>query len=100
MRYSVNFCDLMRVASVCYCEYVPNVTVSLPDEIYRRVRVRAAEQNMSVSALVRQVLLDLGTAETDFERRKRLEDEVLASIERFSAKQRLARDEVHDRAVR
>ncbi len=83
-----------------YCAYVANITVSLPDEVYRRVRIRAAEQNTSVSALVRQFLLDLGTEETEFERRKRLQDEVLASIERFSAKDRLPRDEVHDREVR
>jgi plasmid stability protein len=80
--------------------YVPNITVSLPDDVYRRARIRAAEQNTSVSALVRKFLCDLGGEETDFERRKRLQDSVLASIERFSARERLRRDEVHDRAVR
>ena len=77
-----------------------NITVSLPDETYRRVRIRAAEQNTSVSALVRQFLSELGADETDFERRKRLQDKVLASIQRFSARERVSRDESHDRAIR
>lgn len=80
--------------------YVANITLSLPDEIYRRVRIRAAEANTSVSGLVRRLLLDVGTKETEFERRKRLQDEVLASIGRFSARKRLTRDEVHERDVR
>lgn len=80
--------------------YVPNITVSLPDDVYRRARVRAAEQNVSLSALVRRILLDVGSAETDFERRKRLQDQVLESVSRFSAGRRLGRDRVHARAVR
>lgn len=55
---------------------------------------------MSLSALVRRILLDVGSAETDFERRKRLQDEVLASVSRFSAAKRLSRDKVHARALR
>ena len=80
--------------------YVPNITVSLPDDVYRRARIRAAEQNVSLSALVRRILLDVGSAETDFERRKRLQDEVLTSVTRFSAAKRLSRDKVHARALR
>jgi len=80
--------------------YVPNITVSLPDEIYRRARIRAAEQNTSVSAIVRQFLIEVGTAETDFERRRRLQDQVLAGLPRFTARERLTRDEAHARAVR
>jgi plasmid stability protein len=79
---------------------MPNITVSLPVEVYRRARIRAAEQNTSVSALVRQFLTDVGTAETEFERRRRLQDQVLAGLGRFSARDRLTRDQVHDRALR
>jgi plasmid stability protein len=79
---------------------MPNVTVSLPSDVYRRARIRAAEQNTSVSALVRQFLTEVGTAETEFERRRRLQDQVLAALPRFSARDRLTRDEVHDRALR
>ena len=50
--------------------------------------------------MVRQFLTDVGTAETDFERRRRLQDQVLAVIPAFSARDRMTRDQVHDRAVR
>lgn len=78
-----------------------NITVSLPDDVYRRARIKAAERDTSVSALVREFLSALANDESDFERRKRLQDEVIASIRGFSASDRLARDEIHDRnAVR
>jgi plasmid stability protein len=80
-----------------YCVYVRNVTVSLDDEVYRRARVKAAERDTSLSALVRDFLISLGEEETDFERRKRLQDEVLRSIVAFRADDRLSRDEAHDR---
>ena len=74
-----------------------NVTVSLPDDVYRRARIKAAERDTSVSAIVRQFLLDLGERESDLERRRRLQSEILASIHRFRAGGRLTRDKVHDR---
>ena len=74
-----------------------NVTVSLDDETYRRARVKAAERDTSLSALVRGYLISLGEEETDFERRKRLQDQVLLSIVAFHAKDRLSRDQAHDR---
>ena len=79
-----------------------NITVSLDDEIYRRARIKAAELDTSVSALVKKHLIELAGQETDFERRKRLQDELLASVKvhRFSASDRLTRDEVHERKVR
>jgi RNA polymerase-interacting CarD/CdnL/TRCF family regulator len=84
-------------AVLCYSVPVKNITVSVPEAVYRRARIRAAERNTSVSALVREFLAGFGEEETEFERRKRLQDEVLQSIERFSASGRLTRDEVHDR---
>jgi len=76
---------------------VKNITVTVPDQVYRRARVRAAARDTSVSALVRESLAGLGNDETDFERRKRLQAEVLASVRRFRAGGRLRRDEAHDR---
>lgn len=91
----------MRANSLsCYSDAVSNITVSLPDDIYRRVRVRAAEQNTSVSALVRQFLTELGGAETEFERLRRVQDDVLASVSHFTAGDRLTREQVHERKVR
>jgi hypothetical protein len=82
---------------LCYRENVKNVTVSIPDEVYRLARIKAAERDTSVSALVREFLMKLGEAGSDFERRKKLQGEVLSSIKKFRARGRLSRDEVHDR---
>ena len=57
-----------------------NITVSVDDETYRRARIKAAEQDTSVSALVRRFLSDLGASESEFERLKRLEQEVRARL--------------------
>jgi plasmid stability protein len=76
---------------------VRNITVSVPEEIYRRARIRAAARDTSVSALVREFLTSLGDEEPEFERRKRLQAEVLQSIRNFRAGDRLSRDETHDR---
>jgi plasmid stability protein len=74
-----------------------NITVAVDDEVYKRARVRAAEQDTSVSALVREFLQSLDVGSTDFDRRCRLQDEVMASIRRFRAGNRLSRDAVHRR---
>jgi plasmid stability protein len=74
-----------------------NITVSLDDETYRRARVKAAEANTSVSALVKQYLTQLAVGESRFERLMRLEEETRAQIKNFRAGDRLTRDEVHER---
>ena len=74
-----------------------NVTVSLPTEVYRRARIKAAERDTSVSALVREFLLSLGDEKSDFARRRQLQHEVLASIGRFRAESRLTRNELYRR---
>jgi hypothetical protein len=79
-----------------------NITVSLDDEIYRRARIKAAEQDTSVSALVKKYLVDLAGQETDFERRQKLQNEIIAKVRKrgFSAGDRLTRDELYDRKRR
>lgn len=74
-----------------------NITVSVDETLYRRARIRAAELDTSVTASVRQFLIRFAGEETDFERRKRLQDETIRSIKAFSAAGRMTRDEVHDR---
>ena len=78
-----------------------NITVSVEDEVYHRARVRAAEQRTSVSAIVRKVLKEMAAEETESERLKRLEketlDRILARGGKFSAADRLTRDQIHDR---
>jgi plasmid stability protein len=74
-----------------------NITVSVDEEVYRRARVRAAQLDTSVSAVVRRFLSEFAAGETDFERRKRLQDETLASIRAFRAGDRLSRNRAHER---
>lgn len=61
--------------------------------------IRAAERGTSVSAIVQEFLSTQGNQERDFERRKRLQDEVLASVRNFQAADRMTRTEVHERTV-
>ena len=68
-----------------------NITVSLNDEAYRRSRVRAAELDTSVSALVRKFLTDLATEESEFTRLKREERSLREQILAFSASDRQIR---------
>ena len=77
-----------------------NLTVTVPDEVYRQARIRAAEQGRSVSALVSEYLATLGDAEGELERLLAQQEEVLAEIDSFRASDRPDRDQLHDRAVR
>ena len=74
-----------------------NISVSVSEDVYRRARIKAAELDTSVSALVREFLENLGSDRSDFERRRRLQDDVLGTVKSFRARDRLSRDEVHDR---
>jgi plasmid stability protein len=79
---------------------VKNITVSVPDDVYRDARIRAAERGSSVSALVGEYLRSLADREAEFSRLEAQRRRVLDQIDRFSARDRLDRDEIHDRAVR
>lgn len=74
-----------------------NITVSVDDETYRRARIRAAEQDTSVSALVRRFLSELAVSESDNDRLRREEREIRERISAFRASDRLPRDDVHGR---
>lgn len=74
-----------------------NITVSVDDETYRRARIRAAERDTSVSAMVRDYLREMTEAETEFERLKRKEAEARARVKNFRAADRLTRDELYER---
>jgi plasmid stability protein len=79
---------------------VRNITVSVPDEVYRDARIRAAERGGSVSGLVAEYLRSLSDRESEFARLETQQRELQRGIDRFSARDRLDRDEIHDRAVR
>jgi hypothetical protein len=76
---------------------VKNITVSVDDEIYRRARAKAAEQDTSLSALVRRFLIELVSEETSGRGLARRERELRAQIGNFSAGDRLPREEAHKR---
>lgn len=77
-----------------------NLTVSVPDDVYREARVAAARKDTSVSALVVAYLEQLSGHATEFVRLERLQHEVQAEIGQFRAADRIGRDELHDRAIR
>ena len=80
-----------------YCVTMRNITVSVDDETYRQARIKAAERETSVSALVREFLTDLATEGGESERLLQQERALRARVTNFSASDRLSRNEVHDR---
>ena len=77
-----------------------NITVTVPDEVYRNARIRAAERGTSVSALVAEYLRLLSSREAEFSRLEAQQQQVQREIRRFRARDRLNRDQLHDRALR
>lgn len=77
-----------------------NITVAVPDEVYREARIRAAEQGSSVSALVADYLRSLGEGDAEFSRLEAQQRRVQREITHFRAGDRLDRDELHERALR
>jgi Arc/MetJ-type ribon-helix-helix transcriptional regulator len=80
-----------------------NIKVPVDNEVYHRARIRAAERRTSVSALVRRALQELAAEDTEFERLKRLERDVLhrlhARKSRFAASERMTRNQAHNRGA-
>ena len=76
------------------------ITVSIDDDVHRRVHIKAAEDGTSVSAAVRDFLIRWSGEEAEFDRLKRLQDETLCGIDGFSAGNRLPREELYRRGRR
>jgi uncharacterized protein YdaU (DUF1376 family) len=76
---------------------VKNITASLDDDTYRRARMIAAERETSVSALVRQFLVELAKGASDIERLKREEKALRERITSFRGSDRLSRADAHER---
>jgi hypothetical protein len=74
-----------------------NITVTVDDETYRKARVKAAERDTSVSALVKHFLAELAAGENDIERLKREERILRERIGNFRAADRLPREDLHRR---
>jgi len=82
---------------VWYCVYMKNITVTVDDETYRKARVKAAERDTSVSALVKNFLTELAVGESNTERLKREERALRERIGAFRAANRLPREDLHGR---
>lgn len=74
--------------------------MSVPDEVYRAARIRAAETGTSVSFLVAEYLRSLSEDDAEFDRLAEQQRLITRQIQSFSASDRLDRSEVHDRALR
>ena len=74
-----------------------NITVTVDDETYRRARVKAAEKDTSVSALVKQYLMAFASAVTQNEELKLEEKALRSAIRNFRASGNISRDELHSR---
>ena len=74
-----------------------NLTVSVPDEVYRAARVRAAEQGVSLSALVTEYLRSMASRSNDLAAAADRRAQLRSRLDRFTATDRLTRDEVHAR---
>ena len=84
------------------------ISVSVDDETHRLARIRAAETSTTVSAMMRDMLLEMlkrpgepGSAETEPETRARLLGEVLDRFKKegigVDTSQLLTREELYDR---
>ncbi len=77
-----------------------NITLSVPDEVYRAARIRAAERGSSVSAMVADYLRAIAREDATFARLEAQQHAIQEEIATFRAGDRVDRDELHGRAVR
>jgi plasmid stability protein len=75
------------------------LTIAVPEEVYQRARVRAAEQGRSISAVVADFLRTFADQDADFARLEALQRNVQEQITFFRAGDRSNREQVHDRAL-
>lgn len=81
-----------------YCVNMKNITVTVDEETYRKARIKAAEQDTSVSALVKRFLTELAAGESEAERLRREERALRERVSKFRAADRLSREDVHGRS--
>ena len=83
-----------------------NITISVDDDVYRQARIKAAEQDTSVSALVKNYLVSLinGTNSvgmSEFDRRASQEQEIrrrlFATDQGLRSAENLPREALHER---
>jgi len=89
--------DFAAYRRLWYCDNMKNITVSVDDDVYRIARVKAAERDTSVSALVKGFLASLAADSGDFEHLAREELALRERVRHFRAGDRLTREDLHRR---
>ena len=78
-----------------------NITLSVDDETYRLARIKAAEREQSVSAMVRDLIRGLAAKPADDLAAKNARLlAAFAASKNFSVSDRLTREEIYDRSRR
>jgi hypothetical protein len=76
---------------------VKNVTISLDDSTYRRVRILAAERDLSISGFVKRLVSEFEAGGDIAGQLKSRERVLREQIRDFRAGERLSRDAAHER---
>lgn len=79
---------------------MPNITVTVSEQTYRRARVRAAELSTSVSAVVARTLDEFAAKDTSAEARKRRFEDLRSRTPVGSAGERLSREDLYGKPGR
>jgi len=74
-----------------------NITLTVPDEVYRRARIKAAERDTSVSAVVAEYLNTFAKGETEAESLKRRMLLAREKLGHYEVGKRVPRSALHDR---
>jgi plasmid stability protein len=74
-----------------------NLTITIDDEILRRARVRAMEQDQSVNSLLREYLEAYAAAGSTWEHAAEALLRLSAGVQSGRGKRRWTRDELHER---
>jgi hypothetical protein len=76
-----------------------NITLSVPDDVYRKARLAAARRETSVSAVVAASLRTFASGEDAAKVRRRLLEKAFATSATGRAGRLPKREELYDRAV-
>lgn len=84
----------------CYTEFVRNVTIVLEEEVARWIRVKAAEQDTSVSRLVGEILREMMGSEARYQHAAEEFGSVRPRKLRKKGESMPARDDLYDLDLR
>jgi plasmid stability protein len=77
---------------------VKKITVAVSDEVYRNVRIHAAQNSTSISKIVAEYLSAISETAPDFTALELQQRRIQRSVKRFSASDRLKREEIYSRS--